>query len=249
MRTLQSALLIALMTFAAVACSRQPVLPEFGTQDLDTLLAIPGGVMFEVRYRYAPILNADASPALQAIEEANIGYFFELEGFTGSAREAARQTLRQITEDYRPAIPPGSVGADYEITVEAEGETVDTLVSYTITRASYTGGAHGMYGIECYTYSLAAGYELTAADLVGEAQLPRLGEAIRRKIADEYEARQDEELIEKGFFPEYIAPTDNFRVTADGVTFIYNPYEIGCYALGLVEVTLSAEEMDGIRKP
>lgn len=249
MKTLKYALLFAFAAFAVAACSRKPIQPQFGASDIDTLIASPGGVMCRVGYRYAPILNASASPALQAVEEANIGYFFELEGFTGTAREAAEATLREIAAEFAEGIPAGSVGADYEISVEAEGGVTDTLITYTITRASYTGGAHGIYGIECHTYSLESGYELTAADLLGAERLPRVGERIRARLYEQYEAANDEELTGKGFFPENIAVTDNFCVTSEGVTFIYNPYEIGCYALGLVEVTLTKEELDELGKP
>lgn len=244
MKTLRSALLVAVCGLVAAACSTKPVLPEFEAADTDTLL-LSEGVSCQVTYRFTRIRNAAASPALQAVEEANISYFFELEGFAGSVAEATEAALHEITADFVQDRPQeASVGRDYEITVEAEGAVVDTLITYTISRASFTGGAHGMYGIECHNYSLAEGYELTAADLFGEERLVRLGELIRSKLHEEYEAANDQELIERGFFPEYIAPTENFTVTAEGVTFFYNPYEIGCYALGLVEVPVSREELE-----
>lgn len=244
MKTLKSALVIALATLAVAGCTRKPVRPVFDLAATDTLLRSTGGTC-EVTYRYARIANAAASPALQAIEEANIGYFYQLEGFTGSAEEAAEAAFKEIAADYVQDLPrEGSVGADYEISAEAEGAVVDTLVTYTISRSSFTGGAHGMYGIECHTYSLAEGYELRAADLFGEERLPQLAELIRAKLYEQYEAANDAELTDKGFFPDYIGVTDNFCVTDEGVTFIYNPYEIGCYALGLVEVAVSREELE-----
>lgn len=56
----------------------------------------------------------------------------------------------------------------------------------------------------------------------------------------------DEGLVAQGFFPEYISTTENFEVTEDGITFYYNPYDIGCYALGGVEVHITREEMQGL---
>ncbi|MCQ5078293.1 RsiV family protein, partial [Alistipes putredinis] len=49
-----------------------------------------------------------------------------------------------------------------------------------------------------------------------------------------------------GFVPEYIATTENFEVTEDVISFYYNPYDIGCYALGGVVVHISREEMQGL---
>lgn len=230
------------------ACTRRPVQPRFGLLAVDTLLSSPGGIACQVSYRFAPILNAAEAPALQAVEEANIGYFFELEGFTGSAAEAAEAALREIAAEYGTGIPAGSVGADYEISVTAEGAVADTLIVYTITRSSFTGGAHGMYGTTFHTYSLAGGYELSTADLFDAPARERLREAIRRKICEQYDAANDEELIAQGFFPEYIDVTENFCVLPDGILFLYNPYDIGCYALGPVEVTLSTEELEAVRR-
>ena len=36
-------------------------------------------------------------------------------------------------------------------------------------------------------------------------------------------------------------------MTPYGITFHYNPYEIGCYALGAVEVEFSTGELNEVR--
>ena len=153
--------------------------------------------------------------------------------------------MNDIRTNYLPD-GAGPTGAEYEISAESEGSTVDSLLCFVITRAGYTGGAHGMYGTECHTYSLADGFELSRADLFSEEKLQQIDRLIREKIAEQYHAATDEELTRAGFFPEYIAPTENFLLTPEGITFYYNPYEIGCYALGGIEVTISKEEL-GIR--
>lgn len=38
--------------------------------------------------------------------------------------------------------------------------------------------------------------------------------------------------------------TENFRITPEGIVFLYNPYDIGCYALGYIEVTVTGEELE-----
>ena len=168
-----------------------------------------------------------------------------------TAAEAAEAAIAQIAEQY--AMPPGASGPDVgtgrpawegEISVESEGNVVDSLLCYAITRSSYTGGAHGMYSTQYHIYSLADGFELSLADLFDARQLEILDRAIREKIAETYDAVSDEDLSDRGFFPEYICPTENFRITPEGIAFFYNPYEIGCYALGSVEVTFTWAELD-----
>lgn len=233
--------LILAAALCSVACSKRTIRPEFTTVAVDTLLCANGNSC-NVEYRFASIRNAEKSEVLEIIEVANIGYFFQLEEFSGSVAEAVEASLHDIQANYLPdGIGPS--GAEYEISAEAEAATVDSLLCYVITRAGYTGGAHGMYGTECHTYSLADGFELSLADLFSESELQRLDQLIHEKIAVQYNAATDEELTRAGFFPEYIAPTENFRITSEGITFHYNPYDIGCYALGAVEVTISREEL------
>lgn len=246
---IRHSILLAALLLAAASCTRKPVQPRFDTVAVDTLLR-GNGFACNIEYRFATIRNAAASPALEAIESANVAHFFELEEFAGTAEEAAAASIRQTAADMMP--PANSPQADGraewqgEISAESEGSVVDTLLCYVISRSSYLGGAHGIYGTECHVYSLADGYEVELADLFDEGQLRRLDALIREDLCRQYDADNDRELEEKGFFPEYIRATENFLVTAEGITFFYNPYEIGCYALGAVEVTLSRETLAGL---
>ena len=43
-----------------------------------------------------------------------------------------------------------------------------------------------------------------------------------------------------------ILPSDNFKVTEDGITFIYNPYEIAAYAAGTIRITIPWDELQDI---
>lgn len=244
MNMFKTTLLAAASVLVAAGCTDKTVEPRFGILSIDTLLDNTRAEC-RVEYGFASIRNATDSPALEAIESANIGYFFQLEEFAGNAELALETSLHEIATMLLDEIPQtGAGGASYEITAESAGEVVDTLVSYTISRWSYTGGAHGMYGIECHTYSLAEGYELTAAELFGEERLPRLDSLIRQRIHEDYGTRDDEGLTALGFFPEEIGITENFSVSSEGVVFHYNPYDIGCYALGPVEVEIGREELE-----
>lgn len=234
--------LVLAAALGIVACTHRPARPEFEPLTVDTLLSRNGNSC-QVDYRFLTIGNASKSPALQSIEQANVAYFFQIEEFKGSASEGISASLNDIFVNYLPETTAPQGGA-YEISAEADASVVDSLLCYVITRAGYTGGAHGMYGTECYTYSLNDGFELSLADLFDESELQRLDELIHEKIASQYNAPTDEALTEAGFFPEYIAPTENFLLRPDGITFYYNPYDIGCYALGAVEVNVSWDELN-----
>ena len=210
--------LLAAAALTAGSCTKRPVRPQFTVVSTDSLIS-GNGFSCDFEYRFASIANAQDSPALAAIERMNIDRFFDLENFEGTPEEAASAAIRQVTSDMTP---PGNTP---ESTVRPAWEGEIT---------------------ECYNYSRAGGYEITTADLFTETQLERLNRLIREDIYEQYGVRSDEELETKGFFPEYIGVTENFLVTPEGITFYYNPYDIGCYALGSVEVSVSREQLAGL---
>ena len=217
MKYIKTAILIAGMAAATAACTRKPVVPEFSMLSIDTLIGTPANGC-KIEFRFATIANAAKSPALRSIEAANAEYFFELEDFGGTARQAVDSAIRQIAAEMLPDSVEQTMGT-YEISAEAEVTVTDSLVTYIISRWSFTGGAHGMYGMETL---------------------------LRKKLYEQYGADSDEELAAQGFFPEYISLTENFQVTPEGITFYYNPYDLGCYALGAVEVTMTREELENL---
>ena len=242
MKYIKTAILIAGMAAATAACTRKPVVPEFSMLSIDTLIGTPANGC-KIEFRFATIANAAKSPALRSIEAANAEYFFELEDFGGTARQAVDSAIRQIAAEMLPDSVEQTMGT-YEISAEAEVTVTDSLVTYIISRWSFTGGAHGMYGIEYHTYSITDGYELSLADLFTAPQLLGMEKLLREKLYTQYGTDNDEGLAEQGFFPEYIALTENFQITPEGITFYYNPYAIGCYALGAVEVAIGREELE-----
>ena len=83
------------------------------------------------------------------------------------------------------------------------------------------------------------------AKLYGDGDLAGREDAYKAAV-EQYGADSDEELAAQGFFPDYISLTENFQVTPEGITFYYNPYDLGCYALGAVEVTMTREELENL---
>lgn len=236
-----SLVLSVLVALTLVSCHR-PAAPRFELLTLDTLMG-DGTYDCRVEYRFATIANTSKSAALRTIQQRNIGYFFELEDFEGTAAEAMDESLRQIDRELRLPEPASVARMECEVSVESEGTKVDSLLAYAIYRSSYLGGAHGMYTTEYHTYSLTTGNELTAADLFGPQRMEPLTALIRTKLYERYGAADDDDLAAAGFFPEYISVTDNFRLAPHEAVFCYNPYDIGCYALGHIEVAVGYDQL------
>lgn len=243
MRTIKYLIYIAL-SVASVGCGHRVVQPRIESLKIDTLFN-EGETAFEISYDFATISNACRSEALAAIEQANILYFFGQEAFEGSAREAARAAVDEFRE-----VCADSFRGEWtaSLSVLSEAETVDSLLVYTIFREEYTGGAHGMRSVECHNYSIVGGYELASGDLFTPRQAAAAAVLIRRKLYEMFRVEDDEGLTAVGFFPEQIALTENFRIMPQGITFVYNPYDIACYAVGGVEVSISNEELASLRQ-
>lgn len=245
---------VALLLLAGLgSCKPRTPRPHFTVLTTDTLLSC-GPIRYAVDYRFTSIDNAATTPALQAIEESNIHYFYGLEDFIGTAREATSAALQRLNEEtekevalfYAPATQSSATPRpqyEYRESVDSEVALVDTVLVYTITASSYTGGAHGMYATTIHNYSLRGGYELTLRDLLTPTQLAGLDSLIRQRLYDLYEVTDDAGLAALGFFPDEIRATENFACTETGLTFHYNPYDIGCYALGDVELSLTRDEL------
>ena len=86
-------LVFAGLTFGS--CRRQTVMPQFDIVVTDTV-AVRGGIPCRFQYAFTSIANADEAPALQAIQESNMLYFFGLEHFQGGVQEAVDLIYRAV---------------------------------------------------------------------------------------------------------------------------------------------------------
>ena len=59
-----------------------------------------------------------------------------------------------------------------------------------------------------------------------------------RRKADNFEYAKKENEI-----PAQPHPTENFLLRADGVLFVYGPYEIDCHAAGAIFIRVPADEI------
>ncbi|WP_300110576.1 RsiV family protein [uncultured Alistipes sp.] len=245
--------LLVLASLALGSCRRATVMPEFDVIVLDTVIT-DNDYACTFQFTFTSIANADKSPALQAIQEANQLYFFEREDVQGDVQQMMEYSIAQfmchnqiLDENYDlEDLGTPNWRSEMELIIESDARIVDSLLVYSISRSSYTGGAHGMYTLSWHNYSIAGGYELALSDLFTPEQQESLLTLIKHKLYEQFEATGDEDLAAQGLFPEYIAATENFEVSEDGITFYYNPYDIAAYALGRIEVHISGEELKNL---
>ena len=106
----------------------------------------------------------------------------------------------------------------------------------------YTGGAHGN------RYLLIQNYDLETGDMVNEQDLfiddyyePLKTLLLNALIAQTDNAESKRDLRRMGYSVADVVPNENFYVTQEGITYVYNPYEIAPYAMGCIEIFLPWE--------
>ena len=103
------------------------------------------------------------------------------------------------------------------------------IVSYKIGKYGYNGGAHGWHNTEVGT--LKNGRNMKLADLPSE--VPALW---RQAVAAHFGAESFEKYIKSPNLYAVPEITENFYLDDKGIHFIYNPYEIACYAAGTIDI-------------
>ena len=116
---------------------------------------------------------------------------------------------------------------------------IPSLWSYAMDVYEYTGGAHGN------RYLLIQNYDLQTGDAVSEQDLftddyyePLKSLLLEALIAQTDEAETKKDLRRLGYSVDDVVPNENFYVTAEGITYVYNPYEIAPYAMGCIQISL-----------
>jgi hypothetical protein len=120
----------------------------------------------------------------------------------------------------------------------------DAFLSYAVDFYGYSGGAHGNRSVHNSVIDLATACPVFLCDLFSEGAIDEVSDLLRCQIAADRGCSSVDSLAELGFFsPREIDLTENFFVDRRGVTWQYNPYDIAPYALGVISVTLSWDQL------
>jgi hypothetical protein len=120
----------------------------------------------------------------------------------------------------------------------------NNLLSYTIESAQFSGGAHGGTIFRNAVFDLKTGDRLTEDDLFTEESRPLINEMLLKKLMAQNQVEKAEDLEQIGFFDvSEIGQYKNFYLTAEGIVYTFNEYEIAAYALGTIEVKLNYKDI------
>ena len=182
------------------------------------------------------LLNGAAAERLPALQAALKDFDREYASAQTSSFSEACAEVRKSLADY---------DREYEVSLETAiypRRADDQVFSFITYYSGYTGGAHGYYAWQGYNYDPATGNVLALMDIVSDEEA--LKDVIWELLLDKYAGGSIGTMgatIEDYGSGEGKTPL-NWTAGADGLTFIFNPYELASYAEGAQFVTVGYEQ-------
>ena len=132
---------------------------------------------------------------------------------------------------------------DYVDTLELEGYTPNYAV-FGQEDWEYTCGAHGngVHTLMVLKRGIANPKPLKLDDILLPGQKAKL-----KENSDDTEEEARDYI--SGYNSDKFSATENWRFDKNGLTFLYQSYEIGAYVLGRPEFTIPTKDLQGIVKP
>ncbi len=128
-------------------------------------------------------------------------------------------------------------------------DLTEDYITYKTSKSAYYGGAHPMSGSSIFTYDLASGSVLTVGNIFKQG----VGSETILRVINEALARQFDvsvgNLEQAGFFSDLISEIGQPYILDKVLYFHYNPYEIGPYALGEIDVAVYPGEVSDYLRP
>ncbi len=166
----------------------------------------------------------------------------------GDIRQEIQSGIDELREEWQD-------GASYSSYLERHRQInllghAGPLTQIAVQDYRFSGGAHGMPSQSFYVFNRNSGQLLKLDDILlpgKKAELEvRLLAQFKNFLQASYPSgkQQDEHLQ---FWPFEL--TDNFYFTPEGITFVYNPYQLGPYAMGFVVLHLDKKAAADLLQP
>lgn len=179
------------------------------------------------------------------------------QGRNSNVPEAMQQyvshTYDQNKDEVTDMRTQGEYFADMLYSFDHQGrfldDTPDSTLTYSAESYIYTGGAHGYHWHTYLNFSRQTGHLITLDEVLDLSHSNDIIQLILQNLMQQFSCDNIQQLEEQGFVSiSEITLTNNFHLGSRGITFIYNPYEIACYAMGKQSVTLTYQQLEPYMK-
>jgi hypothetical protein len=124
------------------------------------------------------------------------------------------------------------------------------LLTLEVSELTYTGGAHPNHFTKYINIDLRTGKRITLNELFSPEALKKLEKLAEKRFREDRKFSKKQSWSELGFFFENgeFHLNDNFKIDSDGITFLFNPYEVASYAFGSIELKIPLSDIRPLLK-
>lgn len=244
-----------LLFLGLISCSEQVekrVGPDSLSYKTDTLLMgdqLADGIHFQVEDLVILDSNEQGLKVAGQIKEHlvqnNVNFDEEFQSYQSlfESLKTERQTLSKGGYD-NPA--PWDLQQGIEVFVNENG-----LFGVHSFHSSYTGGAHSNYYRSSLLFRLSDGQELKLDSILSEGSLHQLNSLAEAKLRAQKGLDEKDPINTAGFWfkDSQFHLSEQFTYQKEGLTLFYNPYEIGPYSMGMVEIFIPYVEIHEMIRP
>jgi len=201
----------------------------------------PDSLFFSVSLEY--VVTGMKVEARQALNSTIISQAFDMEDGGGSLEEVAIRYRENLIDEYmnENAVLESGVRSWEDHLTGSFQARYKGWKNYLVSYYSFRGGAHGIQTLSHIVFDAKTGLQVSEADLFAPGYEAPVAQLIRAAIQASME-KDDPELLQLVNLEE-VVPNGNFGLYEEGIEWLYQPYEVGPYALGIVSATIPWEEL------
>ena len=201
----------------------------------------PDSLFFSVSLEY--VVTGMKVEARQALNSAIISQAFDMEDGGGSLEEVAIRYRENLIDEYmnENAVLESGVRSWEDHLSGSFQARYKGWRNYLVSYYSFRGGAHGIQTLSHIVFDAKTGLQVAESDLFAPGYEEPVAQLIRAAIRASME-KDDPELLQLGNMEE-VGPNGNFGLYEEGVEWLYQPYEVGPYALGIVSATIPWDQL------
>ncbi len=124
------------------------------------------------------------------------------------------------------------------------------LALFSKSSASYShGAAHGVESINYYVLDVDREKQLTLDDILIQGQRPKLDALVHQAYGNWVKKNSPDSDLKEYEQDWPYKLTENYSFDQNGLTFLYQEYEMAAYAYGMPELSVPYSQLKGIIKP
>ncbi|MCU0422739.1 MAG: DUF3298 and DUF4163 domain-containing protein [Bacteroidia bacterium] len=191
-----------------------------------------------IYYSYPVFKNSEDTAFYNQLVHATFG------AIKGRTYESTQQQFLKDYEQYIRSLQKDEMQQTWfsSTRVEVYSQT-NKIITLRLLLNDYTGGAHGMQSDLFSTFNRSTKKEITLKSLFNDSAIKKLSQVAELQFKKHYKLTDSLTLEQAGFWfkDDVFQLNENFAIHNEGITWLYNPYEIAPYAFGSPTITIDKE--------